>query len=396
MLESRLRPPPGSPAVEWVVTPGLTDYAQALAEMESRADAIAAGRAAERVWLLEHPPLYTAGTSAKEADLLDARFPVFRAGRGGQFTYHGPGQRVAYVMLDLKRRRPDVRAFVGALEGWLIDALARASASPAKRARTASASGSRGPTSRAGSTARRPRTRSPRSAFGCAAGCRSTASRSTSRRTSSISGHRPLRRRRSPLRRDQPSRSRPGRHDGRCRQGAARGVRSALRADRFGASRLRSNSAAHARRHLADRPHFAYQGAPPLEFLRRRLRRGKSCPPLPKVIATGSTGWRLSPQRRSSPAWAWWRPWRGSARRTDWSKRWGRSSPCSVWRSSARLPAPRGSPTSLRRAARCRPRMAGSLSRRPPRGLSSRSTPVRPAKAPFHGSASRWVSSARR
>jgi lipoyl(octanoyl) transferase len=116
-------PAPGSAPVEWLTSPGLTDYAHALAEMESRADAIAAGRAAERVWLLEHPPLYTAGTSAKPADLLDARFPVYRAGRGGQFTYHGPGQRVAYVMLDLKRRRPDVRAFVGALEAWLIDAL---------------------------------------------------------------------------------------------------------------------------------------------------------------------------------------------------------------------------------------------------------------------------------
>ncbi len=113
----------GSPPVEWVVSRGLTDYPAALAEMESRAEAIAERGAPERVWLLEHPALYTAGTSAKEADLLDARFPVFRAGRGGQFTYHGPGQRVAYVMLDLKRRRPDVRAFVGALEGWLIDAL---------------------------------------------------------------------------------------------------------------------------------------------------------------------------------------------------------------------------------------------------------------------------------
>jgi lipoyl(octanoyl) transferase len=123
MLETRLLPTAGSPPVEWLATPGLTDYPHALAEMESRADAIAAGRAPERVWLLEHPPLYTAGTSAKDADLLDARFPVFRAGRGGQFTYHGPGQRVAYVMLDLKRRRPDVRAFVGALEAWLIDAL---------------------------------------------------------------------------------------------------------------------------------------------------------------------------------------------------------------------------------------------------------------------------------
>ena len=92
--------------------------------MEARATAIAEGRAAERVWLLEHPPLYTAGTSARDGDLLDARFPVHRTGRGGQFTYHGPGQRVAYVMLDLRRRRPDVRAFVGALERWLIDTLA--------------------------------------------------------------------------------------------------------------------------------------------------------------------------------------------------------------------------------------------------------------------------------
>ena len=82
-----------------------------------------AGEAAERVWLIEHPPLYTAGTSAKQSDLVDARFPVHGAGRGGQFTYHGPGQRVAYVMLDLKRRRPDVRAYVASLERWLIEAL---------------------------------------------------------------------------------------------------------------------------------------------------------------------------------------------------------------------------------------------------------------------------------
>jgi lipoyl(octanoyl) transferase len=116
--------PPSAPPVEWLVSPGLTPYEGALREMEARADAVAAGRAPERVWLLEHPPLYTAGTSARPEDLIDARFPVFRAGRGGQFTYHGPGQRVAYVMLDLMRRRPDVRAYVGALEGWLIDALA--------------------------------------------------------------------------------------------------------------------------------------------------------------------------------------------------------------------------------------------------------------------------------
>ncbi len=129
MSNPRLAPPrplfasPGSPPVEWVVSPGLTGYLEAAAEMEARAERIAAGRAAERVWLLEHPPLYTAGASAKPEDLIDPRFPVYRTGRGGQFTYHGPGQRVAYVMLDLKRRRPDVRAYVAALEGWLIEAL---------------------------------------------------------------------------------------------------------------------------------------------------------------------------------------------------------------------------------------------------------------------------------
>lgn len=118
------RPQPGAPPVEWVSSAGLVDYEAAVAEMESLAERIAAGAARERVWLVEHPPIYTAGTSAKEADLLDARFPVHRAGRGGQFTYHGPGQRVAYVMLDLARRRRDVRAFVCALEAWLIETLA--------------------------------------------------------------------------------------------------------------------------------------------------------------------------------------------------------------------------------------------------------------------------------
>ncbi len=123
-LRAPFRPQGSAPPVEWLVSPGLTGYAEALAGMEALADAIAAGRARERVWLLEHPPLYTAGTSARDGDLLDPRFPVHRVGRGGQFTYHGPGQRVAYVMLDLKRRRPDVRAYVAALEGWLIAALA--------------------------------------------------------------------------------------------------------------------------------------------------------------------------------------------------------------------------------------------------------------------------------
>lgn len=109
--------------VEWRVSPGLTPYADALAFMEARAADVAAGTAREQVWLLEHPPVYTAGTSAKDADLIDSRFPVFRTGRGGQYTYHGPGQRVVYVMLDLKARRPDLRAFVSALEAWLIAAL---------------------------------------------------------------------------------------------------------------------------------------------------------------------------------------------------------------------------------------------------------------------------------
>ena len=117
-------PAADAPPVEWRTAPGLTAYADAVAEMEALAEAIAAGRATERVWLVEHPALYTAGTSAKDGDLIEARFPVHRTGRGGEFTYHGPGQRVAYVMLDLKRRRPDVRAYVGSLEHWLIDALA--------------------------------------------------------------------------------------------------------------------------------------------------------------------------------------------------------------------------------------------------------------------------------
>jgi lipoyl(octanoyl) transferase len=112
-------------AAGWAVSPGLTPYPQALAAMEARAGAIARGEAGELVWLLEHPPLYTAGVSAKPYDLLAPdRLPVFDAGRGGQYTYHGPGQRVAYVMLDLTARRRDVRAFVAALEAWLIAALA--------------------------------------------------------------------------------------------------------------------------------------------------------------------------------------------------------------------------------------------------------------------------------
>ena len=112
--------------VEWAVSPGLVPYEEAVAFMEARVAAIAAGEASELIWLLEHPPLYTAGVSSKDDDLLDAgRFPVHRSGRGGQFTYHGPGQRVAYVMLDLNRRGRDVRAFVRGLEQWIIGALDR-------------------------------------------------------------------------------------------------------------------------------------------------------------------------------------------------------------------------------------------------------------------------------
>jgi lipoyl(octanoyl) transferase len=110
--------------VEWKISDDLVPYPEALAAMEARAAAIHDGTAGEQVWLLEHPPIYTAGTSANDADLIDARFPVYHTGRGGQFTYHGPGQRVGYVMLDLKTRTPDVRAYVRDLEQWLIETLA--------------------------------------------------------------------------------------------------------------------------------------------------------------------------------------------------------------------------------------------------------------------------------
>lgn len=110
--------------VEWIHSRGLLDYHDAVSAMEHRVAEIAAGQAGEAVWLVEHPPLYTAGTSAKPGDLLKARFPVFETGRGGQYTYHGPGQRVAYVMLDLNRRGRDIRRFVAGLEAWVIGALA--------------------------------------------------------------------------------------------------------------------------------------------------------------------------------------------------------------------------------------------------------------------------------
>jgi lipoyl(octanoyl) transferase len=115
-----------SAPVDWAVSDASVPYEIALAAMEARIEKIANGGAPELIWLLEHPPLYTAGTSARSADLLDPdRFPVFETGRGGQYTYHGPGQRVAYVMLDLRARGRDVRAFITLLEGWIIDTLAQ-------------------------------------------------------------------------------------------------------------------------------------------------------------------------------------------------------------------------------------------------------------------------------
>lgn len=115
----------GAPPVQWRVSARPVGYPQALAAMEARVEAIARGEAGECVWLLEHPPVYTAGTSARSEDLITPRrFPVYRVGRGGQYTYHGPGQRVGYVMLDLKPRGGDVRAFVNGLEEWLIATLA--------------------------------------------------------------------------------------------------------------------------------------------------------------------------------------------------------------------------------------------------------------------------------
>lgn len=123
-IQTEMLPVPGSPPVRWRISEGLVPYDTAVAEMEAEVAAIAEGRADELVWLLEHPPLYTGGTSAKPSGLIDIdRFPVFATGRGGEYTYHGPGQRIAYVMLDLKRRRPDVRAYVAALEDVIIRTL---------------------------------------------------------------------------------------------------------------------------------------------------------------------------------------------------------------------------------------------------------------------------------
>lgn len=124
-IKTPMLPLPDSPPVRWRIADGLVDYGDAVGLMEREATLIAEGKADELVWLVEHPPLYTAGTSAEQKDLLaPARFPVHKTGRGGEYTYHGPGQRVVYVMLDLRRRRQDVRAFVSALEEVVIGTLA--------------------------------------------------------------------------------------------------------------------------------------------------------------------------------------------------------------------------------------------------------------------------------
>ncbi len=142
-MNVRISPPPeftffaaaGHPPVEWRVFEGMQPYAQTLAAMEAHAEAVSQGLAPEAIWLLEHPPLYTAGTSANPSDLVEPnRLPVHQTGRGGQYTYHGPGQRVAYVILDLKRRRQDVRAFVCALEAWIINTLAEFNVKGERRA----------------------------------------------------------------------------------------------------------------------------------------------------------------------------------------------------------------------------------------------------------------------
>ena len=122
-LQTLLHATAGNPPVEWRVSHGLTPYEQALTFMEKRVEHIADGTARECIWLVEHPPIITAGTSAKAADLLTSPYPVYQTGRGGQYTYHGPGQRVAYVMLDLNSREPDLRKFVAALEAWIIATL---------------------------------------------------------------------------------------------------------------------------------------------------------------------------------------------------------------------------------------------------------------------------------
>jgi lipoyl(octanoyl) transferase len=202
----------GGGEVEWRISADPVPYPEAVAEMESRAADIAEHKAAELVWLLEHPPLYTSGTSGKEGDLLDPRFPLFTTGRGGQVTYHGPGQRVAYVMLDLKRA-PDVRLCGGLKNG----SSARSTPSTwANAARIASASGRR--------PERAPATQDRRDRRAAARWVSFHGIASMSSRSLRIFPRSCLRRRRPALRRHLAGRSRPARDDGRCRRRTAAGV----------------------------------------------------------------------------------------------------------------------------------------------------------------------------
>ena len=226
-----MSPAPGSPPVEWLISSTLVPYEQAVARMEARAEAIAAGAAREQVWLLEHPPIYTAGSSAKDADLLDPRFPVYRSGRGGQYTYHGPGQRVAYVMLDLSRRRRDVRAFVCALEGWLIAALGDLGVRAERRANrvgvwVARPDKPRGPALRAGR-------RQDRGARRALAPLGEFPRRRAECRSGSVAffRHRALRPSRRAIWRDQPRRAWRAERDADRRRGVAPSFRGFLRSD---------------------------------------------------------------------------------------------------------------------------------------------------------------------
>ena len=216
----------GLPPTEWRLSDGLVPYDVALAAMDERAAAIADGRAPELVWLLEHPPLYTAGTSANANDLIEARFPVHEVGRGGQFTYHGPGQRVVYLMLDLKRRAPDVRRYVATLEEWLIRTLGAFNVRAGRREDRIGVWVAR-PEKGAGQRRQDRRDRHPAQALG------QPARRRAQRRSGPVAflRHRAVRRRRCALRRDQPRRSRTRRHAAGGRHGAAAGVRGAVRRD---------------------------------------------------------------------------------------------------------------------------------------------------------------------
>ncbi|MGY3468055.1 hypothetical protein ACVW0I_004926 [Bradyrhizobium sp. LM6.11] len=205
--------------MEWRISDAPVPYPEAVAEMEARVAAIAAGDAPELVWLLEHPPLYTSGTSGKATDLLDPRFPTFATGRGGQLTYHGPGQRVAYVMLDLKRRRPDVRAYVASLEELILRTLGAFNVRGERREDRVGVWVKRpdkGPRARGQDCGdRRPAEALglvPRHRHQCRAGA------------GAFRRHRALRRRRSPLRRYLAGRSRPARDDGRYRRRTPAGL----------------------------------------------------------------------------------------------------------------------------------------------------------------------------